>query len=157
MLRGIMDNMNEGPLTHSPVRDVRVCLFDGKMHPVDSNEMAFKIAASHAFQEAFLQAKPKLLEPIMELEVLTPDDTMGEVMTDLQNRRATILGMNAEGKFQKLHAKVPLAELYKYATSLRSITQGRGFYSQRFSDYALVSENLKDAIVKELKVVAKED
>ncbi len=157
VLRGIMDNMNEGPLTHSPVRDVRVCLFDGKMHPVDSNEMAFKIAASHAFQEAFLQAKPKLLEPIMELEVLTPDDTMGEVMTDLQNRRATILGMNAEGKFQKLHAKVPLAELYKYATSLRSITQGRGFYSQRFSDYALVSENLKDAIVKELKVVAKED
>jgi elongation factor G len=149
--------MNEGPLTHSPVRDVRICLFDGKMHPVDSNEMAFKIAASHAFQEAFLNAKPKLLEPIMELEVLTPDDTMGDVMTDLQNRRAIILGMDSEGNFQKLNAKVPLAELYKYATSLRSITQGRGVYNHRFSEYALVSESLKDSIMKELKVVALEE
>ena len=127
------------------------------MHPVDSNEMAFKIAASHAFQEAFLQAKPKLLEPIMELEVLTPAETMGDVMTDLQNRRAIILGMDAEGAFQKLSAKVPLAELYKYATSLRSITQGRGVYSNKFSEYSLVSESLKDAIVKELKVVAIEE
>ncbi|HEX2901609.1 MAG TPA: elongation factor G, partial [Bacteroidia bacterium] len=157
VLKGIMDQMNEGPLTHSPVRDVRICLFDGKMHPVDSNEMAFKIAASHAFQEAFLNAKPKLLEPIMELEVLTPDDTMGDVMTDLQNRRAIILGMDSEGNFQKLNAKVPLAELYKYATSLRSITQGRGVYNHRFSEYALVSESLKDSIMKELKVVALEE
>jgi elongation factor G len=157
VLKGIMENMTEGPVTHSPVRDVRVCLFDGKMHPVDSNEMAFKIAASHAFQEAFLNARPKLLEPIMELEVLTPDDTMGDVMTDLQNRRAIILGMEAEGKFQKLLAKVPLAELYKYATSLRSITQGRGVYSQKFADYALVSEGLKDAIVKDLKLTTKEE
>ncbi len=157
VLKGIMENMTEGPVTHSPVRDVRVCLFDGKMHPVDSNEMAFKIAASHAFQEAFLNARPKLLEPIMELEVLTPDDTMGDVMTDLQNRRAIILGMAAEGKFQKLLAKVPLAELYKYATSLRSITQGRGVYSQKFADYALVSESLKDAIVKDLKLTTKEE
>jgi elongation factor G len=98
-----------------------------------------------------------LLEPIMELEVLTPDDTMGDVMTDLQNRRAIILGMEAEGKFQKLLAKVPLAELYKYATSLRSITQGRGVYSQKFADYALVSEGLKDAIVKDLKLTTKEE
>jgi elongation factor G len=152
-----MENMTEGPLTNSPVRDVRICLFDGKMHPVDSNEMAFKIAASHAFQEAFLNAKPKLLEPIMELEVLTPDDTMGDVMTDLQNRRAVILGMDTEGNFQKLKAKVPLAELYKYATTLRSLTQGRGVHSNEFSEYALVSDSLKDSIVKELKAALVEE
>jgi elongation factor G len=157
VLKGIMDNMVEGPVTGSPVRDVRVCLFDGKMHPVDSNEMAFKLAASHAFQEAFLNAKPKLLEPIMELEVLTPDDVLGEVMTDLQNRRGIILGMDTEGNFQKLKAKVPLAELYKYANSLRSISQGRAQHANEFSDYALVSDSLKDHIVKELKATLVEE
>lgn len=157
VLKGVMENMAEGPLTHSHVRDIRICLFDGKMHPVDSNEMAFKLAASHAFQEAFLNARPKLLEPIMELEVLTPDDTMGDVMTDLQNRRAIILGMDTEGNFQKLKAKVPLAELYKYATSLRSITQGRGVHANEFAEYALVSDSLKDQIVKDLKAALVEE
>lgn len=154
VMKGIMENMADGPLTGSPVRDVRVVLFDGKMHPVDSNEMAFKIAASHAFQEAFLNARPKLLEPILELEVTTPDDVLGEVMTDLQNRRGIILGMDSDGDFQLLRAKVPLAELYKYANSLRSISQGRAMHASKFSDYALVSEAMREQIVKDLKAAA---
>ncbi len=156
VLKGILENMTEGPLTGSPVRDVRVVLFDGRMHPVDSNEMAFKTAASHAFQEAFLNARPKLLEPIMEIEVHTPDDVMGEVMTDLQNRRGIIQGMDAANDYTKIKAKVPLAELYKYANALRSITQGRALHSNTFADYALVSEAQKDQIVRDIKAAVEE-
>lgn len=148
VLKGIQEQMTEGLLTHSPVRDVRVILFDGKMHPVDSNEMAFKLAAAAAFQEAFASARPKLLEPIMEMEVLTPSEAMGDVMTDLQNRRAVILGMDTDEALQKLRAKIPQAELFKYANTLRSISQGRATHAARFSDYAPVSEHVKDAIVK---------
>lgn len=150
VLKGVQEQMSEGLLTQSPVRDVRVILFDGKMHPVDSNEMAFKLATAAAFQEAFSNAKPKLLEPIMEVEVLTPSDVMGDVMTDLQNRRAIILGMDSEGNFQKLKAKVPQAELYKYSNTLRSLSQGRAIHSSAFSDYAPVAENVKEQIVKDL-------
>lgn len=157
VMKGIMEQMVEGPLTKSPVRDVRICLYDGKMHPVDSNEMAFKLAASQAFKDAFTQAKPKLLEPIMDVEVLTPDDVMGDCMTDLQNRRAIIMGMDTEGNFQKLKAQVPLAELYKYATTLRSITQGRAIHTRKFANYSLVSDNVKDDIMKALAAEAVEE
>lgn len=157
VMKGVMECMTEGPLTNSPVRDVRVILFDGKMHPVDSNEMAFKLAASHAFQEAFHNSRPKLLEPIMELEVLTPDDALGDVMTDIQNRRGIILGMDTEGNFQKLRAKVPLAELYKYANTLRSISQGRATHTNEFAEYALVSDTLREQIVKEVKAALVEE
>lgn len=150
VLKGIMEQMSEGPVTGSPVRDVRICLYDGKMHPVDSNEMAFKIASAQAFKDAFNSAKPKLLEPLMDIEILTPDEMMGDVMTDLQNRRGIILGMDAEGNFQKIKARVPLAELYKYSTTLRSITQGRAIHTREFAEYALVSDNIKEKIVKEL-------
>lgn len=150
VLKGIVETMHEGPLTSSPVRDVRITLFDGKMHPVDSNEMAFKIAAAQAFKEAFGQANPKLLEPIMDVEVLTPDDVMGDVMTDLQNRRSIIMGMDTEDNFQLIRAKVPLAELYRYSTSLRSISQGRAIHTREFSEFALVSDHVRDNIVKEL-------
>ncbi len=153
VLKGVMENMAEGPVTGSPVRDVRVVLFDGRMHPVDSNEMAFKTAASHAFQEAFLNARPKLLEPLMDLEVVSPDDVMGEVMTDIQNRRGIIQGMDADDGYTKIKAKVPLSELYKYANTLRSISQGRAQHSATFSDYTLVSDAQKDQILKEIKAV----
>ncbi|MEM0997328.1 MAG: elongation factor G [Bacteroidota bacterium] len=156
VLKGIMEQMREGPLTSSPVRDIRIILYDGKMHPVDSNEMAFKLASSQAFKDAFERAKPKLLEPIMDVEVLTPSDAMGDVMTDLQNRRSIIMGMDAEGNFQKLKARVPLAELYKYSTSLRSISQGRAIHTREFAEYSLVSDNVKDQIIKEIKSTVEE-
>lgn len=151
VLKGISETMVEGPVTGSPCRDIRVSLYDGKMHAVDSNEMAFKLASAAAFKDAFMQAKPKLLEPIMDVEVLTPDDVMGDVMTDLQNRRSIILGMDNEGNFQKIKAKVPLAELYKYSTTLRSITQGRAIHTRAFSHYDLVSDQIRQQIEKELK------
>lgn len=151
VLKGVMEQMSEGPLTQSPVRDIRICLFDGKMHPVDSNEMAFKIAASQAFKDSFLQARPKLLEPIMNVEVLTPDDVMGDVMTDLQSRRAMIMGMDTEGNFQLIKARVPLAELYKYSTTLRSISQGRAIHTRSFAEYALVADNVRERILKEME------
>lgn len=150
VLKGVQETMVRGPLTGSPVRDIRICLYDGKMHPVDSNEMAFKIASAQAFKQAFTEAQPKLLEPIMDVDVLTPDDVMGDVMTDLQGRRAMIMGMDSEDHFQLIRAKVPLAELYKYSTTLRSITQGRAIHTREFSDFALVSDNVRDSIVKEL-------
>ena len=151
VLKGVLETMAEGPLTGSPVRDIRVCLYDGKMHAVDSNEMAFKIASAIAFKDAFAQAKPKLLEPIMSVEILTPNDMMGDVMTDMQNRRGIIMGMEPEGNFQKIKAKVPLAELYKYSTSLRSMTQGRAIHTREFDSYQLVSDNIREAIMKELQ------
>lgn len=156
VMKGVMEQMTEGPLTGSPVRDIRIILYDGKMHAVDSNEMAFKIASAYAFKDAFGQAKPKLLEPIMDVEVLTPSDVMGEVMTDLQNRRAIIMGMGAEGNFQKLKAQVPLAELYKYSTTLRSLTQGRAIHTREFSGYTLVADNVKEQIMKEIRETAME-
>ncbi|MDT8417480.1 MAG: elongation factor G [Lutibacter sp.] len=148
VLKGILEVMEEGPLTGSYARDVRVMLFDGRMHAVDSNDISFKIAGAHAFKEAFLNAKPKLLEPIHELSVKVPEELMGNVMTDLQSRRSVILGMDSEGKYQTIKAKTPLAEMYKYSTTLRSITQGRGSFSTRFSNFELVPNNVQEELVK---------
>ncbi len=148
VLKGILEVMEEGPLTGSYARDVRVMLFDGRMHAVDSNDISFKIAGAHAFKEAFLNAKPKLLEPIHELSVKVPEELMGNVMTDLQSRRSVILGMDSEGKYQTIKAKTPLAEMYKYSTTLRSITQGRGSFSTKFSNFELVPSNVQEELVK---------
>lgn len=148
VLKGILEVMEEGPLTGSYARDVRVMLFDGRMHAVDSNDISFKIAGAHAFKEAFLNAKPKLLEPIHEISVKVPEELMGNVMTDLQSRRSVILGMDSDGKYQTIKAKTPLAEMYKYSTTLRSITQGRGSFSTKFSNFELVPNNVQEELVK---------
>ena len=120
--KGIMEKMHEGPVTGSYVRDIRVIVYDGKMHPVDSNDISFKIAGMMAFKEAFHQAEPRILEPVYEIEVMVPEELMGDVVTDLQGRRSIILGMDSKGKYQVIKARAPLAELDKYSTSLRSIT-----------------------------------
>jgi elongation factor G len=150
VLKGILEVMEEGPLTGSYARDIRVMLFDGKMHSVDSNDISFKIAGSHAFKDAFLNAKPKLLEPIHELTVKVPEEMLGNVMTDLQGRRSIILGMDSDGKYQTIKAKTPLAEMYKYSTTLRSITQGRGSFTTKFSNFELVPNNVQQELTKAL-------
>lgn len=150
VLKGILEVMEEGPLTGSYARDIRVMLFDGKMHSVDSNDISFKIAGAHAFKDAFLNAKPKLLEPIHELTVKVPEEMLGNVMTDLQGRRSIILGMDSDGKYQTIKAKTPLAEMYKYSTTLRSITQGRGSFTTKFSNFELVPNNVQEELTKEL-------
>ncbi len=149
IMKGIMEVMEEGPLTKSYIRDVVVLVYDGKMHPVDSNEAAFKSAGKNAFKAGFLDAKPYLMEPIYTVEVLTPSEYMGDIMTDLQGRRAIVEGMSAEGNLQKVTAKVPLAELYKYTTSLASIAQGRALYSREFAEYKQVPGDVQDVLVKE--------
>jgi elongation factor G len=149
--KGIMEVMEEGPLTGSYARDIRVMVYDGKMHPVDSNEISFKIAGGHAFKQAFLDASPKLLEPVQEITVKVPEDLMGDVMTDLQGRRSIILGMDAAGRYTKIRAKTPLAELYGYSTSLRSITQGRASFTSKFAEFAAVPGNLQQDLIKQYK------
>ena len=148
VLKGVLEVMEEGPLTGSYARDIRVMLFDGKMHSVDSNDISFKIAGAHAFKEAFLNAKPKLLEPINEITVKVPEEMLGNVMTDLQGRRSIILGMDSDGKYQTIKAKTPLAEMYKYSTTLRSITQGRGSFTTKFSNFELVPNNVQQELTK---------
>ena len=133
ILKGLMDRMEQGPLTGSYARDVRICVYDGKMHPVDSNEISFRLAGRNAFSDAFKQAAPKILEPIYDIEVLVPGDKMGDVMSDLQGRRAIIMGMSSENGFEKLQAKVPLKELSSYSTSLSSISGGRASFTMNFS------------------------
>ena len=146
--KGIMEKMEEGPLTGSYARDIRVCVYDGKMHPVDSNEISFKLAGRHAFSDAFKQAGPKILEPIYDVEVLVPDDCMGDVMGDLQTRRALIMGMEADSGFQKLSAKVPLKEMQRYATALSSITGGRATFTMSFSGYEKVPSEIQEELLK---------
>jgi elongation factor G len=136
--RGVMEKMQEGPMTGSPVRDVRVMVFDGKMHAVDSNDISFKIAGAQAFKEAFKQADPLLLEPIYEMEILAPEEVMGEVMSDLQSRRSMISGMESQGRYQVIRALTPLAEQYRYTTALKSITQGRASFKRWFKEYVPV-------------------
>ena len=133
ILKGIMEKMEVGPLTGSYARDLRVVVYDGKMHPVDSNELSFKLAGRNAFKEAFRKAGPKIMEPIYSVEILVPSDKMGDVMSDLQNRRAMIEGMSSEKGFERLVARVPLAEMYRYSTTLNSLTNGRATYSMKFS------------------------
>ncbi len=138
ILKGVMEKMEEGPITGSYVRDVRVVVYDGKMHAVDSNEISFKLAGAHAFKDAFKDASPKILEPIYVVEVQAPEDVVGEVMTDLQSRRAIIMGIDSKGKNQVIIAHVPLAELNKYSTTLRSLTHGLASFTSKFHDYAPV-------------------
>ncbi|MDR1793137.1 MAG: elongation factor G [Bacteroidales bacterium] len=148
ILKGIMEKMEEGPLTGSYARDIVVNIYDGKMHPVDSNEMAFKLAGRNAFKDAFKNAGPRILEPIYNVEVFVPADNMGAVMTDLQGRRAVVMGMESEGNFQTIKAKVPLAEMNKYSTSLSSITSGRASYGMTFSEYQQVPADVQAALLK---------
>ncbi|MEP7318581.1 MAG: elongation factor G [Panacibacter sp.] len=157
ILKGVMEKMHNGPLTGSYVRDVRVCVYDGKMHPVDSNDISFKIAGLQAFRQAFQQADPQLLEPIYHVEVLCPDDLTGAVMGDLQSRRAIVEGIDAEGHFQKVIAKVPLAEMEGYSSSLRSLSQGRAKFKSRYHEYAAVSYDLQKKLTEEYNKVAKEE
>ena len=149
ILKGIMEKMENGPLTGSYVRDVRVCVFDGKMHPVDSNDMAFKTAGMMAFKNAFREADPKILEPINDLEVLVPAAMLGDVMGDIQTRRGIVMGMDTDGHYQKISARVPLVELYDYSSSLRSITQGRGKFTTRYAEYAPVPFDLQHKLIAE--------
>ena len=148
ILKGIMEKMEQGPLTGSYARDIRVVVYDGKMHPVDSNELSFKLAGRNAFKEAFKKAGPKIMEPIYSVEVLVPSDKMGDVMSDLQNRRAMIEGMSSDKGFEKLTARVPLAEMYRYSTTLSSLTNGRATYTMKFATYEQVPAEVQDKLLK---------
>ena len=149
IVKGLMDRMEQGPLTGSYARDVRVCIYDGKMHPVDSNEISFRLAGRNAFSEAFRSANPKILEPVYDVEVLVPSDVMGDVMSDLQSRRAIIMGMESDNGFEKIIAKVPLKEMSSYSTALSSITGGRSSFTMKFGSYELVPGDVQDKLLKE--------
>lgn len=153
ILKGIMEKMEEGPITGSYVRDVRVMVYDGKMHPVDSNDISFKIAGMMAFKEAFMNADPGLLEPMYDLEILVPEEIMGEVMGDLQTRRSLIMGIDSKGNYQIIKARTPLAELDRYSTTLRSLSQGRASFSQKFAEFAQVPFEVQQKLAKELHEV----
>ena len=157
ILKGIMDRMEQGPLTGSYARDVRVIVYDGKMHPVDSNEISFRLAGRNAFAQAFKEAGPKLLEPIYDVEILVPSDRMGDVMSDLQGRRAIIMGMNSEKGYEKISAKVPLKEMSTYSTSLSSISGGRASFSMRFASYELCPMDVQEKLLKEYEATQKEE
>ncbi|MDO4335596.1 MAG: elongation factor G [Bacteroidales bacterium] len=148
IVKGLMDRMEQGPLTGSYARDVRVMIYDGKMHPVDSNEISFRLAGRNAFSQAFREANPKILEPIYDVEVHVPDDYMGDVMSELQGRRAIIMGMDAENGIQILKAKVPLKEMANYSTALSSITGGRSSFSMEFAGYELVPGDVQEKLLK---------
>ena len=147
--KGIMQRMEQGPLTGSYARDIRVIVYDGKMHPVDSNEISFMLAGRNAFSQAFKEAGPKVLEPIYDVEVLVPGDRMGDVMSDLQGRRAIIMGMESERGMQKLVAKVPLKEMSDYSTSLSSISGGRASFTMKFASYELVPTDVQNQLLKD--------
>ncbi len=157
ILMGAMERMERGPLTGSYARDVRVIVYDGKMHPVDSNELSFMLAARNAFSLAFKEAAPKILEPIYDLEVYVPADFMGDVMSDLQGRRALIMGMDSEAGYQKLQAKIPLKELANYSISLSSITGGRASFTTKFASYELVPNDIQTQLIKEHEADEAED
>lgn len=148
IMKGVLEVMENGPITKSYVRDIRVMVFDGKMHSVDSNDISFKIAGAHAFKEAFLNAKPKLLEPVQALEVKVPEEMVGSVMTDLQSRRSIIQGFENNDNYQILKCMTPSAELYGYSTDLRSLTQGRATFSSDFSSYQPVPQNIQEELIK---------
>ena len=153
IMKGLMDRMEQGPLTGSYARDVRVCIYDGKMHPVDSNEISFRLAGRNAFSDAFKQANPKILEPIYDVEVLVPADKMGDVMSDLQTRRGLIMGMSSDSGFEKLQAKVPLKELSSYSTALSALTGGRASFTMKFASYELVPSDVQDKLLKEYEAL----
>jgi elongation factor G len=157
ILKGVMARMEQGPLTGSYARDVRVIVYDGKMHPVDSNEISFMLAGRNAFSEAFKNAGPKILEPIYDVEVFVPSDKMGDVMGDLQGRRAMIMGMTSEKGFEKLVAKVPLKEMSSYSTALSSLTGGRASFIMKFASYELVPTDIQDKLIKEFEAKQTEE
>lgn len=157
IIKGLMDRMKQGPLTGSYARDVRVCIYDGKMHPVDSNEISFRLAGRNAFSEAFRNAGPKILEPVYDVEVMVPGDVMGDVMSDLQGRRAIIMGMSSENGFEKILAKVPLKEMSSYSTALSSITGGRSSFTMKFASYELVPGEVQDKLLKEYAATQNEE
>lgn len=157
ILKGVMDCMERGPLTGSYARDVRVVVYDGKMHPVDSNELSFTLAARHAFSDAFKTAGPKILEPIYDLEVYVPGDYMGDVMSDLQGRRAIIMGMDSEAGYQKLSAKIPYKELSNYSVSLSSLTGGRASFNAKFASYELVPNDIQGRLIAEHEAEGEEE
>ncbi len=147
--KGILQKMEAGPLTGSNCRDIRVSIYDGKMHPVDSNDMAFMIASAQAFKNAFLKANPQVLEPIYEVNILCENEVMGDVMSDLNTRRAMILGMDTEGHYQKITAKVPLNEMYEYSSKLRSITQGKAKFERKFLEYTQTPHDVQQRLIRE--------
>ena len=157
ILKGIMSRMEQGPLTGSYARDVRVIVYDGKMHPVDSNEISFVLAARNAFKEAFRAAGPKIMEPIYNVEVLTPTEYMGACMSDLQNRRALIEGMGTDKGFDTIKARVPLAELYRYSTTLSSLSSGSATFTMDFADYQPVPGDVQEKLLKAYLEEEKED
>lgn len=148
ILKGIMEKMEVGPLTGSYARDIKVYVYDGKMHPVDSNEISFRLAGRNAFSQAFKNATPKILEPVYDVEIMVPADRMGDVISDLQGRRGMVLGMASEKRFEVIKARVPLAEMNKYSTALSSLTGGRAFYTMKFSEYAQVPGEVQEAVIK---------
>ncbi len=148
ILKGIMEKMEVGPLTGSYARDIRVYVYDGKMHPVDSNDISFRLAGRNAFSQAFKIAGPKILEPVYDVEIMVPSDRMGDVISDLQGRRGMVLGMASEKRFEVIKAKVPLAEMNKYSTALSSITGGRAIYSMKFAEYSQVPGDVQEAVIK---------
>ena len=157
ILKGIMSRMEQGPLTGSYARDVRVIVYDGKMHPVDSNEISFMLAGRHAFSEAFKNAGPKILEPIYDVEVFVPSEKLGDVMSDMQGRRGMILGMDSEKGYEKMVAKVPLKEMSNYATALSSLTGGRASFIMKFASYELVPTDIQNKLMKEFEEQEKEE
>ncbi len=157
ILKGIMEKIETGPLTGSYARDIKVFVYDGKMHPVDSNEISFKLAGRNAFSIAFKNAGPKIMEPIYIVEVFVPSDRMGDVMSDLQGRRAIVQGMSSEKGFEKITAKVPLAEMNKYSTALSSLTNGRAMYSLNFDEYAPVPGDIQEQLLKAYEEEQEED
>ena len=157
IVKGIMEKIEEGPLTGSYARDIAVYVYDGKMHPVDSNEISFRLAGRNAFREAFKNAGPKILEPIYDVSVIVPEDKMGDIMTDLQGRRAIIMGMDSEGNYQTIRAKVPLAEMNRYSTALSSLTSGRATYTLKFSEYSMVPPDVQTALLKAYAEQEKEE
>ena len=157
IMKGIMSRLEQGPLTGSYACDVRVIVYDGKMHPVDSNEISFMLAGRNAFSEAFKNAGPKILEPIYDVEVFVPSDRMGDVMGDLQGRRAMIMGMSSEKGFEKLVAKVPLKEMSSYSTALSSLTGGRASFIMKFASYELVPTDVQDKLIKDFEAKQTEE
>jgi elongation factor G len=148
ILKGIMEKMEVGPLTGSYARDIKVYVYDGKMHPVDSNEISFRLAGRNAFSQAFKNAAPRILEPVYDVEIMVPSDRMGDVISDLQGRRGMVLGMASEKRFEVIKARVPLAEMNKYSTALSSLTGGRAMYTMKFSEYAQVPGEVQEGVIK---------
>jgi len=157
ILKGVMEKMEEGPLTGSYARDICVAVYDGKMHQVDSNEISFRLAGRNAFKNAFKDAGPKIMEPVYKVDILVPSDRMGDVVSDLQGRRGIILGMSSEKDFEKISAKIPLAEMNKYSTALSSLTNGRAMYTMRFLEYTQVPGDLQEELIKKFEEEQEED